>query len=156
MQLYVVANTSKHMTDIVTAPGPSTYARVAVLAGSNVHAIAWGTGDTVQLEDKTSVSMVASGAGTRYVGVVHGFTPVAEERFTVAAIVVAGFACIAIPSHTAKDWPVGCRVYCVPGTQTLTDSKAANNVLVGYVVPGPPRIPIVDHDHLDIVVARGI
>jgi hypothetical protein len=109
----------------------------------------------VRLEDRTFVSTVASNAVGNYVGVLHGFTPV-DHAYTVAAVIVAGFACIAVPSNTAKNWPVGCRVYCVPGTQTLTDSKDTQSVLVGYVIPGPPRVPVVENDHLDIVIARGL
>lgn len=142
------------MTDIVTAAGPNTHARVAVARSSTLHSLVWADGELVKLEDRTSVSLVGSTRVGHYVGVVHGFPTDALKPFTVAAAIVAGFACVAVAPNTAKDWAVGCRVYAAPGTQQLEDTHRDGLVLVGYVVPGPPRAPVAKNDHLDIIIAR--
>lgn len=144
------------MTDIVTAAGPSAHVRAAVKHGSTHHSIVWADGlAAARLEDRTTVALVGSTSSGDYVGVVHGFPDaVAGIGYTVAAVIVAGFACIAIERGTGNNWAPGSKVYCERGTQGVSDKASAGTVLVGYVIPGPPRIALGEVDHLDIVVAR--
>jgi hypothetical protein len=144
------------MTDIVTPAGPSAHARVAVVTGSTRHSVVWGAGAAIaRLEDRTDVALVSSTGDGAYVGVVHGLTePDPSVGYTVAAAIVAGFACIAIKRGTLNEWAPGSKVYCDHGTQAVSNTDTAQNTLVGFVVPGPPRIMVGEHDYLDILVAR--
>jgi hypothetical protein len=143
------------MTDVVTAAGPSAHIRVAVTNQSEPHSLVWlDTPNSVQLADRTTAPLVSPTGTGSYIGVVHGFTPPSESAFTVAAAIVSGFACIAIQKGTAKDWAVGSRIYCAPGTQAVSAKQTTGLVLVGIAIQPPPRFQLGNYDFLDIIIAR--
>ena len=144
------------MTDVVVAPGPSHHARVAVTAGCESNTLLWGNHRLIKLDDRTVVTVVHNtlADAPHYVGVLHGFPGTERASHTVSAAVVAGFATIKISPNTAHTWAVGSRVYCKAGTQETKDVFATGDVLVGFVVPSPPRAKLAEHDYLDIIIAR--
>lgn len=141
------------MTDIVTAAGPSAHIRVAATNQSAPHSLVWlDKTKSVRLADRTTAPLVSSTGTGNYIGVVHGLAAASETAFTVVSAIVSGFACVAIAKGTAKDWAVGSRVYCAPGTQAVSAKQTTGLVLVGIVIQPPPRFG--DFEYLDIIVAR--
>jgi hypothetical protein len=141
------------MTDIVTPAGPSAHVRVAINNHSTPHSLVWlDTPTSVRLADRTTAPLVSSTGTGNYIGVVHGFIASVETSFSITAAIVSGFACVAIQKGTAKDWAVGSRVYCAPGTQAVSAKQTQGVVLVGIVIQPPPRFG--ELEYLDIIVAR--